>query len=292
VLHQRFTNLPRYSFHPVALGIRKVPDSFGNWVEWSDVSALLDATSFGVTQPAAVRSGASSEPLGAGRTETVGELIKHLDGAMVPTESELGIKFSLWGRVLKFARLSAEAYHEANSQSIATAPEVRREALEEAEEAVRTLYEADEPPYLVDIARAIRALSSIPINANEFASSALNASQVPASEQGAVVDHSAGYEKLREFIKDFEIDTGEGIYYPNENERFVIEQFVLELMNNDDSAEFIDVRYTTKKPAALQSQTAQEGGDAHCYACAGHGASLDGRRDCSACNGSGEKGPQ
>lgn len=64
------------------------------------------------------------------------------------------------------------------------------------------------------------------------------------------IDHSAGHKKLLEFISDFEIDSGEGCYIPNGNERFCIEEFILELMNNDDAAEFIKVEYTTLLSAA------------------------------------------
>lgn len=77
----------------------------------------------------------------------------------------------------------------------------------------------------------------------------LQSSPAPKQE----IDHRAGYEKLREFISDFEIDTGEGIWSLNENEQFLIEQFVLELMANDDAAEFIEVRYTTFKQRPFPS---------------------------------------
>jgi rRNA maturation protein Nop10 len=125
------------------------------------------------TQPAAVRSGASSEPLGAGLTGDVTECQRYYPdrytGEMVPHQDGMYILLS-----------------DAQDCASLNIVDMRSAALEEAEEAVRTLYEADEPPYLVDIARAIRSLSSTPLNANELASSALNASQVPASEQGTV----------------------------------------------------------------------------------------------------------
>jgi len=77
------------------------------------------------------------------------------------------------------------------------------------------------------------------------------------------VDYQAGYNALNEFIRDFEIDSGEGVYFPNDQERFVIEQFVLELMNNDDAKEFIAVNFTTRIGASPLAEAASNDEDAY-----------------------------
>jgi len=77
------------------------------------------------------------------------------------------------------------------------------------------------------------------------------------------VDYQAGYNALNEFIRDFEIDSGEGVYFPNDQERFVIEQFVLELMNNDDAKEFIAVNFTTRISASPLAEAASNDEDAY-----------------------------
>lgn len=53
-----------------------------------------------------------------------------------------------------------------------------------------------------------------------------------------------------------------------------------------EHGENIYMDYMHKLRAIIEATPAAE---THCFACAGHGASLDGSRDCSRCNGTGEK---
>jgi hypothetical protein len=56
------------------------------------------------------------------------------------------------------------------------------------------------------------------------------------------MDNQAFYNKLREYIGGYEMDTGEGIIVPNEHERFLLEMFVLDLINDDSGdADFITI---------------------------------------------------